>query len=87
MTLQLITIYKIVMKMTLQVDEKMAEMLDVFIETGGHATTGYLVDEIGVSRPTITKRLDKLKVAECIDYVHKPTAFWRLKNDPRQENE
>lgn len=66
-------------------DETMREVLDVFVATDGYATTGYLRDEVGVSRPTITKRLDKLHAADCIEYVHAPTAFWRLLNDPRDD--
>lgn len=60
----------------------MADILDVF-ETHGYATTGYLVGESGYTRPTVSKRLDKLHAAGCIEYVHEPTAFWQLKEDPR----
>ena len=69
-------------KMALEVDEKMDEVLDVMSEHG-YATTGMITDRTGYSRPTVTKRLDKLKAADCIDYVHKPTALWELLNDPR----
>ena len=72
------------LKVPLEIDATMADVLDVFVETDGYATTGYLVDETGVSRPTVTKRLDKLYTADCVEYVHEPTAFWRLKRDPRE---
>ena len=71
----------------LEVDTTMSDVLDVFITTDDYATTGYLVDETGVSRPTVTKRLDKLYTADCVEYVHEPTAFWRLKRDPREDSD
>lgn len=63
----------------------MRDVLDVFVSTDGYATTGYLVDELDSTRPTITKRLDRLHAAEQIEYVHEPTAFWRLIDDPRDD--
>ena len=72
-------------KVPLEIDDTMADILEVFVRTDGYATTGYLTDEVGVSRPTISKRLDRLYAAGCIDYVHRPTAFWRLNRDPRGE--
>jgi len=69
--------------MTLRVDGKMEDVLDV-LTRHGYATTGMLVDETGYSRPTVTKRLDKLHAAEKIEYVHEPTALWRLVEDPRE---
>lgn len=71
------------MAMALRIDDTMDDVLEVFARTDGYATTGYLTDEIGVSRPTVTKRLDRLHAADAIEYVHEPTAFWRLKDDPR----
>lgn len=71
------------MAMALRIDDTMDDVLEVFARTGGYATTGYLTDEIGVSRPTVTKRLDRLHAADAIEYVHEPTAFWRLNDDPR----
>ena len=70
-------------EMTLRVDGKMEDVLDV-LTRHGYATTGMLVDETGYSRPTVTKRLDKLHAAEKIEYVHEPTALWRLVDDPRE---
>jgi len=72
--------------MTLRVDGKMEDVLDV-LTRHGYATTGMLVDETGYSRPTVTKRLDKLHAAEKIGYVHEPTALWRLAEDPRENDE
>ncbi|MWG34805.1 helix-turn-helix domain-containing protein [Halomarina oriensis] len=68
--------------MPLRVDDKTEAVLDAF-QTHGYATTGYLVEQTGLTRPTLGKRLDRLYTAGCIDYVHEPTAFWILKNDPR----
>ncbi|WP_323192428.1 hypothetical protein [Halostella sp. PRR32] len=73
-------------QMAVKMDDTMRAVLDVFVNTGGYATTGYIVDEIGSTRPTVTKRLDRLFAAECIEYVHEPTAFWRLNQDPREDN-
>lgn len=70
--------------MAVKIEPKMEDVLDVFQATDNYATTGYLVDETGYSRPTVSKRLDRLHAAECIEYVHPPTAFWRLLDDPRQ---
>ena len=74
-------------KMPVRMDSTMAAVLDVFVTTDGYATTGYLVDEVGSTRPTITKRLDRLHAAGHIEYVHEPTAFWRLVSDPRDTDE
>jgi DNA-binding MarR family transcriptional regulator len=73
-------------QMALRIDEKTELVLDAF-ETHGYATTGYLVEETGLTRPTLGKRLDRLYTASCIEYVHEPTAFWRLVEDPREETE
>lgn len=70
-------------QMALRIDSMMEDVLDVFVGTGGYATTGYLVDELDSTRPTVTKRLDRLYAADKIEYVHEPTAFWRLIEDPR----
>ena len=71
--------------MPIKVDENMKKVLVEF-KNKGNLTTGALVDFTGLSRPTITKRLDKLHAADHIEYLHEPTALWRLKEDPR-ENE
>lgn len=73
-------------QMPVKIDRVMRDVLDTFITTDGYATTGYLVDELGSTRPTVTKRLDRLHAADCIEYVHEPTAFWRMKTDPREED-
>ena len=72
--------------MALRIDEKTDDVLDVFT-THGYATTGMLVDESGYSRPTVSKRLDRLHASGCIEYVHEPTALWKLIEDPRENNE
>jgi Mn-dependent DtxR family transcriptional regulator len=68
--------------MALRIDDKMDEVLDVMTQHG-YATTGMLVDETGYSRPTVSKRLDRLHAAGKIEYIHEPTALWRLIEDPR----
>lgn len=72
-------------EMGLRIDEKTDDVLDV-LARHGYATTGMLVDETGYSRPTVTKRLDRLHAAEKIEYVHEPTALWRLVGDPREDD-
>lgn len=72
-------------KVTLRIDETMEDVLDVFRDHG-NSTTGFLVDEVGSTRPTITKRLDRLEAAGHVEYLHKPTALWMLVSDPREEN-
>lgn len=69
--------------MALRVDPLMAEIVELF-ETEGNLTTGALVDMTGKSRATVTKRLDKLRTADCIEYVHEPTGLHRLVSDPRE---
>jgi DNA-binding MarR family transcriptional regulator len=69
--------------MALRIDATMDDVLTVIAEHG-YATTGMIVDETGYSRPTVSKRLDKLFAAEYIEYVHEPTALWRLVADPRE---
>lgn len=71
--------------MPVKIDDMMVAILDTFQATDGYATTGYLVDEADSTRPTVSKRLDRLHAADCIEYIHKPTAFWRLKHDPRED--
>lgn len=71
------------MSLRLDDDEMIHAVLDVFESSDGYATTGYLVDETGTSRPTVTKRLDRLAGGEYVEYVHEPTAFWQLVDDPR----
>lgn len=71
-------------QMALRVDQNMAAVLDVF-QTEGDATTGMLVEHTGLSRPTLSKRLDRLHAAGCIEYKHEPTALWRLIEDPRDD--
>jgi DNA-binding MarR family transcriptional regulator len=63
-------------------DENMEHVLDEFLEKGD-LTTGALVYFTDLSRPTVTKRLDRLHAAEQVEYLHEPTALWRLVEDPR----
>jgi len=74
-------------QMGLRVDGITRAVLEAFDETNGYGTTGYLVDRSGKSRPTVTKRLDRLKAADCINYVHEPTALYRLRSDPREDSD
>ena len=71
-------------KMALRIDDKTELVLDAF-QIHGYATTGYLHEETGLTRPTLSKRLGRLHAAGCIEYVHEPTAFWELVEDPREE--
>jgi len=73
-------------EMALRVDPLMDEMLDLFAEEG-NLTTGALVDMTEKSRATVTKRLDKLRTAEAIEYVHKNTGLHRLVKDPREDTD
>jgi DNA-binding MarR family transcriptional regulator len=73
-------------QMALRIDPLMDEMLSLFDEKG-NLTTGALVDFTEKSRATVTKRLDKLSAADCIEYVHEPTALWRLVADPREDGD
>lgn len=70
-------------RMPVSVDDKTEAVLEVFHQHG-YATTGYLHDETGITRPTLAKRLGRLRAAGCIEYVHEPTAFWKLVDDPRK---
>jgi len=71
-------------QMPLKIDENTERVIDEFVEKG-NLTTGALVDFTDLSRPTVTKRLDRLHAAECIEYLHEPTALWRLRQDPRKQ--
>jgi len=71
--------------MPLKIDENTEKVLDELIEKG-NLTTGALVDFTELSRPTITKRLDRLHAAEYIEYLHEPTALWSLVEDPRKND-
>lgn len=73
-------------QMALRVDPLMDEMLDLF-EEEGNLTTGALSDMTGKSRATVTKRLDKLRAADAIEYVHESTGLHRLCYDPREEDD
>lgn len=70
-------------KMALRIDEKMEEVLDAFRPLGV-ATTGMLVDETGMTRPTLNRRLDRLHTAGHVRYLHESTALQQLMSDPRE---
>lgn len=70
--------------MPLRIDKNTEKVLDAFV-SHGNLTTGALVEFTGLSRPTVTKRLDRLYAAECVEYIHEPTALWQLCDDPRSE--
>jgi Mn-dependent DtxR family transcriptional regulator len=72
--------------MGLRIDDTMEAVIEG-LSVHGYATTGMLVDETDRSRPTVSKRLDRLYAAGCIEYVHEPTALWRLIEDPRESDE
>jgi predicted HTH transcriptional regulator len=69
--------------MGLRVDPLMDEILRYLKK--GRATTGALVDWTDSTRATVSKRLDKLMAADCIEYAHEPTALWVLVDDPRED--
>jgi DNA-binding MarR family transcriptional regulator len=68
--------------MPLRIDDNTELVIEEFL-THGNLTTGALVDFTGLSRPTVTKRLDRLHAAEYVEYLHEPTALWQLTDDPR----
>ena len=68
--------------MPLRIDANTEKVIEEFL-THGNLTTGALVDFTGLSRPTVTKRLDRLYAAEYVEYLHEPTALWQLTDDPR----
>lgn len=72
--------------MAIDVDELMDEMLDYFVNEG-NLTTGALVDWTGKTRATVTGRLNRLRAADCIEYVHEPTGLHRLVTDPREADD
>ena len=69
--------------MALKIDENTNKVIDEFTDKG-NLTTGAIVEFTNLSRPTVTKRLDRLHAADCIEYLHEPTALWRLIEDPRK---
>ena len=70
--------------MALRINDKTEMVLDAF-QTRGYATTGYLLEETGLTSPTLSTKLGRLHTASCIEYVHEPTAFWELVEDPRED--
>jgi len=70
--------------MPLRIDANTEKVIEAFV-SHGNLTTGALVEFTGLSRPTVTKRLDRLYAAEYVEYLHEPTALWRLTADPRVE--
>lgn len=68
--------------MPLRIDENTEKVIEQFVQRG-NLTTGALVDFTDLSRPTVTKRLDRLHAADYIEYVHEATALWQLSEDPR----
>jgi DNA-binding IclR family transcriptional regulator len=71
-------------KMALRIGDKTEMVLDAF-QDHDYATTGYLLEETGVTSPTLSRKLGLLHTAGCIEYVHEPTAFWELVEDPRED--
>ena len=71
--------------MPLKIDKNTERVIDEFVEKG-NLTTGSLTDFTDLSRPTVTKRLDRLHAADYIEYLHEPTALWKLLEDPRESD-
>ena len=69
--------------MPIKIDDNTERVIDEFVKKG-NLTTGALVDFTELSRPTVTKRLDRLHAADNIEYLHEPTALWTLVEDPRE---
>jgi len=69
--------------MGLRIDENTDAILDEFVEHG-NLTSGALADFTDLSRPTVSRHLDRLRTADAIEYLHEPTALWRLTDDPRE---
>lgn len=65
--------------------DKNTELVLEELDDKGNLTTGAIVDFTSLSRPTVTKRLNRLHAADCIEYLHEPTALWRLVQDPRAD--
>ena len=70
--------------MPMRIDDNTEKVIDQLVKKG-NLTTGALVDFTGLSRPTVTKRLDRLHAADYIEYLHEPTALWALVEDPRED--
>ena len=70
--------------MPVKIDDNTELVVEEFVEKG-NLTPGALVDFTGLSRPTVTKRMDRLYAADYVEYIHEPTALWRLNEDPRNE--
>jgi len=64
--------------------ESMRDMLEWFQnQPCSCATIGYISDETGWSRETIRTNLKQLQGGEYVERRHKPTALYRLVEDPR----
>jgi len=70
--------------MALRIDDNTEKILDEFVENG-NLTSGAIADFTDLSRPTVSRHLDRLRTAEAIEYLHEPTALWQLEKDPRNE--
>lgn len=71
--------------MPVKIDDNLEKVLELF-QDETNVTTGYIVDETGLSRPTVTKRLDRLYAGDHIEYLHEPTALWKFRSDPRDND-
>jgi len=69
--------------MALRIDDNTEKILDELAENG-NLTSGAIADFTDLSRPTVTRHLDRLRTADAIEYLHEPTALWRLVDDPRK---
>lgn len=72
--------------MALYIDGTIEEVLTVLTQND-HSITEDIDDKTEYSQSIVTKRLDWLAASECIEYVHKPAAQWRLVEDPWAERD
>jgi len=70
--------------MPLKITDNTEKIIKQLLEKG-NLTTGAVVDFTDLSRPTVTKHLDRLYTAGAIEYLHEPTALWQLVEDPRED--
>lgn len=73
--------------MAIDVTDSMVNLLDWFDEQPcSCATVGHITDETEYSRETVRSNLKQLMAGNYAERRHKPTATYRLIEDPRGEN-
>lgn len=71
-------------RMTIDMTDSMVDLLDWFAgEPCSCATIGHITDETNFSRETIRANLKQLRAGDYAELRHKPTASYRLIEDPR----